>query len=66
MRGERFKFGMQFWIVPVRPIDSRFEIVDYQPAGHATKVIKCFFDGRDEVACRLQIDDIAVRFSAAA
>ena len=37
MRGERFKFGMQFWIVPVRPIDSRFEIVDYQPAGHATK-----------------------------
>ena len=57
---------MQFWIVPVGAMHGCFEVVDYQPTRHATKVMERVFDRCDEVVGGLPVNDFAVSLSAAA
>ena len=47
--GERLKLRMDLGIVPISSPNGRFEVVNYQPLGHTTEVVKCVFKGSDKV-----------------
>ena len=66
MGREGLQLRMDLRVVPVGPMDGRFEVVDDQPLRHAAEMVKRVFQASEKRLGALAIDGLAVAFATMA